>query len=462
MKLKYKYYFILILFIFDIISLILSANLSFKLLTTHQLLEFNLILHQSYYILISCWIASAGLFRLYYSINSFSVETIYRCTFRTFIFFNFLLFLVFYIDIHNTSFVILHIILSFILFSFLSISRFLLTVIYYKYKKKYSHIKSVGIIGFNILGIKLSQYFESHPYEYNFIGILDENIQSINFNNIELQNHIIKFINFASNKKISKVYIALNDFKKINTKTIFYESEKLGIKLKLVNDFSNSLSTYHSTYKDGFQFLSFRNEKLEEIQSRIYKRLFDIIFSSLVIIFILSWVYPILAIIIKSQSSGPLLFKQKRNGRYNSEFYCYKFRSMHINALSDIMQATRNDNRIFPFGSFMRRTNIDELPQFFNIFLGDMSVVGPRPHMLNHNIEFKKIIDNYMVRNFIKPGITGLAQISGFRGETKDIKLMEARVEKDIEYIENWSFAFDIKIIILTIFLTFKGDKNAF
>ena len=279
---------------------------------------------------------------------------------------------------------------------------------------------------------------------------------------MNLNNHIISFIKLAYSKNINKIYITLLGIKNMNTKNLFQESEKYGINLNLVYDFDNIYLSYHSTFKDGFNFISYRNVKLEQLNSRIYKRLFDIIFSSLVIVFILSWLYPILSVIIKFQSPGPVLFKQNRNGRNNAEFTCYKFRSMHINKLSDVKQAVKNDNRFIPIGAFIRRTNIDELPQFFNVLKGEMSVVGPRPHMLIQNIEYRKIIDTYMVRNFVKPGITGWAQIAGFRGETKEISQMETRVVKDIEYLEIWSFALDIKIILITIYLTIKGDENAF
>jgi Undecaprenyl-phosphate glucose phosphotransferase len=432
------------------------------MLNNHQVYEVNSYIKQVVYIAFSCWFASAGLYRLYYTITAFSIETIYRNTWKTFIFFSIALFLVFSFDIHNLNFKSLFILIFLIFLSILSITRFLLTILYLKFHKNYTTKNLVCIIGFNTIGINLSQYFETNPYEYNYTGILDENIDIQKFDKPTLEKHLLEYINLAYSKNIKKVFITLTNFNDINTIKLFNESENLGIKLKLVNEFKNEFLNYHSSIKDGFQFLSFRNEKLEEINVRILKRLFDIIFSTFVILFILSWLYPILAILIKLQSPGPVLFKQKRNGRANSEFICYKFRSMHINKLSDFKQAERNDNRFFPLGAFLRRTNIDELPQFLNVLFGEMSVVGPRPHMIVQNFEFKKIIDTYMVRNFIKPGITGLAQISGFRGETKQIEQMEARIFKDIEYLENWSFALDIKIVILTIYITLKGDKNAF
>ncbi|HWW38265.1 sugar transferase, partial [Pedobacter sp.] len=172
--------------------------------------------------------------------------------------------------------------------------------------------------------------------------------------------------------------------------------------------------------------------------------------------------FPLLAILIKLQSKGPVLFKQKRTGRNDETFWCYKFRSMKVNDRSDVHQASKEDDRITPLGRIMRRTSMDELPQFFNVFIGNMSVVGPRPHMLKHTQEYKEIISQYMVRQFLKPGITGLAQVNGFRGETKDRQAMENRVKLDIYYLENWTAMFDVKIVFMTIINLMKGEDNAY
>ena len=162
---------------------------------------------------------------------------------------------------------------------------------------------------------------------------------------------------------------------------------------------------------------------------------------------------------IKITSSGPIFFRQKRNGLNNKEFWCYKFRSMKV---SDTLQATLNDPRKTKFGDFMRRTNIDELPQFINVLLGDMSIVGPRPHMLKHTEEYSKIINKYMVRHFIKPGITGWAQVTGFRGETRELEDMEGRVKADIWYMEHWSFLLDLYIMYKTVANVLHKDKQAY
>lgn len=202
-------------------------------------------------------------------------------------------------------------------------------------------------------------------------------------------------------------------------------------------------------------------EPLSLLTNKIIKRLFDIVMSVCVLIFMIPF-FPIIYLIIKIQSPGPIFFKQKRTGMNGKDFMCYKFRSMHVNNESDTRQAVKDDPRKFPFGNWMRKFNIDELPQFMNVLKGDMSVVGPRPHMILHTEQYSALIKKYMVRHFAKPGITGLAQITGFRGETEELWQMEGRIKKDIEYIENWSFMLDIKIILITIKTFFVHDENAY
>lgn len=209
--------------------------------------------------------------------------------------------------------------------------------------------------------------------------------------------------------------------------------------------------------------LSVRNEPLQDPVNRGVKRLFDILTSGVFLFTVFPIVYLIAGIIIKIQSPGPILFKQKRNGLDGKEFYCLKFRSMHVNKDSDRLQATKDDPRKFKFGNLMRKTNIDELPQFINVFKGDMSLVGPRPHMLLHTQEYSRLIRRYMVRHLVKPGITGWAQVQGFRGETKTLDQMENRVKADIWYVENWSFGLDLRIMWRTLVNMLKhNEENAY
>lgn len=195
--------------------------------------------------------------------------------------------------------------------------------------------------------------------------------------------------------------------------------------------------------------------------NKCIKRAFDIIVS-MVALLVTGLLFPLISLIIKIQSPGPVIFKQDRTGLDGKSFVCYKFRSMHINADADRLQATKDDPRKFKFGSFMRKTNLDELPQFWNVLKGDMSIVGPRPHMLVHTEEYRKLIDKYMVRHFVRPGVTGWAQVTGYRGETKELWQMEGRVIRDIWYIEHWSLWLDIRIIWLTVKAVFVRDEKAY
>jgi putative colanic acid biosynthesis UDP-glucose lipid carrier transferase len=222
--------------------------------------------------------------------------------------------------------------------------------------------------------------------------------------------------------------------------------EKLNLQPVLIDDIG-IMTTYTSP--------------LEEPLNRVFKRLSDIVLSILCLI-PTGLLLPFIVLAIKRQSPGPVFFRQLRTGIDGHDFYCYKFRSMHVNSDADRLQATKDDPRKFPFGDFMRKTNIDELPQFWNVLIGNMSIVGPRPHMLAHTEQYEKLIDRYMVRHFVKPGITGWAQVTGFRGETRELWQMEGRVERDIWYIQHWSSWLDIRIIWMTIKAVFHRDANAY
>ena len=207
--------------------------------------------------------------------------------------------------------------------------------------------------------------------------------------------------------------------------------------------------------------LSIRNNPLKKNINRLLKRSFDLVVSSLFLCFY-PLVYIVVAIGIKISSPGPVYFRQERTGYLGRSFECLKFRTMKVNATSDICQATKNDPRKTRFGEFLRRTSIDELPQFVNVWRGEMSIVGPRPHMLMHTEQYTELIDRYMLRHAVKPGITGWAQVNGYRGPTDELWKMERRVEYDVWYIENWSLLLDMKIIVRTVINAFRSDENAF
>ena len=207
--------------------------------------------------------------------------------------------------------------------------------------------------------------------------------------------------------------------------------------------------------------LALRPNPLKNLANRMAKRIFDVIVSTIVLICSPIVLIPV-AVGIKISSPGPIFFRQKRTGYRGKEFWCYKFRTMRVNKDSDKLQATRNDPRKTCFGDFLRRSSIDELPQFFNVWRGDMSIVGPRPHMVKHTQDYSALIDKYMLRHTIKPGITGWAQVNGLRGQTEHLWQMEKRVEYDVWYAENWNMMLDFKIVFLTVYNAVKGEKNAF
>jgi Undecaprenyl-phosphate glucose phosphotransferase len=304
-------------------------------------------------------------------------------------------------------------------------------------------------------------------YGYQFLGFFDDAPEKYP---AEVRKHILGNVdeakNYALQHQIDEFFCALpyNEEEKIK-ELIQFGDENL-IRVKIVPDLSRFL-THHLNkveidYYGQIPVMTLRNEPLENIINRFVKRFFDIIFSLLVIIFVLSWLIPVIALIIKLTSKGPVFFIQERSGIKNKSFRVIKFRTMYMNDDAHVRQATRDDQRITPIGKLLRKTNLDELPQFFNVFIGQMSVIGPRPHMLKHTEEYSKIIDKFMVRHLVKPGITGWAQVNGYRGETKDVTDMEGRVRADVWYIENWSFWLDVKIIILTIINMLRGEENAF
>jgi Undecaprenyl-phosphate glucose phosphotransferase len=268
---------------------------------------------------------------------------------------------------------------------------------------------------------------------------------------------------YVEQNRIEEIYSTILPDQSLQVEQLVLAAEQKCIRVKFVPDFSRQVDErFYISFVEDFPIITLRRDPLDQINNRFKKRLFDVVFSSLVIILILSWLTPILAILIKLESKGPVFFKQKRSGRDNEPFWCLKFRSMRVNNYKEELQATKDDPRITRIGAFIRKTSLDEMPQFFNVFLGQMSVIGPRPHMLKHTEEYSKIIDKFMVRHLVKPGITGWAQVNGYRGETRDVMEMEGRVRADVWYIENWSFGLDVKIIIMTIINMIRGEENAF
>ncbi len=323
--------------------------------------------------------------------------------------------------------------------------------------------RKIVIVGAGSIGNDLYHYFKVNKDKgYYVSGFFDDEPQRVSDSKLYLGD-TNSCIDYVITHQIDEIFCALPVSESDKIERLMRSADKHLIRFKIVPEYYiNSKKSMFVQNFDHIPIITVRVEPLESMFNRMVKRLFDFTFSLFIIIFVLSWLYPLLAIIIKMQSKGPVVFVQVRSGRDNMPFNCYKFRSMTVNKDANTVQATRNDKRITKIGAFMRRTNLDELPQFFNVLLGQMSVVGPRPHMISHTEEYSKLIDQFMVRHFMKPGITGWAQVKGYRGETKTTEAMLDRVEADVWYLENWSFLLDLKIIFLTVWNTAKGDKNAF
>lgn len=315
--------------------------------------------------------------------------------------------------------------------------------------------RTTVILGKNKHTQALKKFFTSNPsYGYHCKGLLA--IQ-------EKDNSFEECLKFIIDNKIDEIYCSVTSLsnQQINELIDFADNN-----LKQLKFLPDNKDVYTRQLKMDYYgylpILSLRDIPLQEPFNQLLKRIFDIVFSLFVIVFLLSWLTPILAIFIKLGSKGPVFFRQKRNGLNYKEFNCYKFRSMRENPQADLHQVKRGDKRITKVGKFLRKTSMDELPQFYNVLLGDMSVVGPRPHMVSHTHMYAERIDKFMVRHFIKPGITGLAQTSGFRGEVETENDIINRVRYDIFYLENWSLLLDLKIIFQTVYNAIRGEDKAY
>jgi len=332
------------------------------------------------------------------------------------------------------------------------------------YLKKSDYlIKKVLILGYNETAKKLAKYFEEDSLNTQLIGYIEneENIHELS--NYPILAEINDTLKVAKASNVNEIFSTITPEQNKDIYNLMYQSEKECIRFKIVPNLSVFITReVHIEYFGQLPILSLRSEPLDDVGNRIKKRVLDIIISSFVIIFILSWLVLLLGVLIFIESGFPIFFKQLRTGKDKKPFYCLKFRSMKSNKDANFKQATQNDERITRIGKFIRKTSLDEFPQFINVFRGEMSLVGPRPHMVKHTSDYSKLVDDYMVRQFIKPGITGWAQINGYRGEITNPEQIEARVNKDLWYLENWTLWLDIQILFLTLYQMFKGDKNAY
>jgi Undecaprenyl-phosphate glucose phosphotransferase len=341
-----------------------------------------------------------------------------------------------------------------ILTPFFFVSRIILFYIR-KIVIKETEFRNYILIGRNKLSFEVRKFYLRNPdLHYHFLSYIDFESDKFPFQDVE---------DFCAQNEVHEIYCCAPNVESNQLQQLIAFGLNSLIKVKLITEpGAFDQSTIQLDKYDKLPGLNIAIIPLDESRNQFLKRIFDIAFSSIFILLVMSWLVPLLTIIIKLDSKGPVFFLQDRSGKDNKSFKCMKFRTMVVNREADMKQATANDPRITNLGAFLRKTSIDELPQFINVFLGSMSVVGPRPHMLKHTVEYSKLIETFMGRHYVKPGITGLAQCLGYRGETRTLEEMENRVRLDRYYIENWTFWLDIKIIFLTVVSLIRGSDKAY
>ncbi|AEM70413.1 exopolysaccharide biosynthesis polyprenyl glycosylphosphotransferase [Allomuricauda ruestringensis DSM 13258] len=311
------------------------------------------------------------------------------------------------------------------------------------------------IIGNNAKTVQLSEALDKEKgYGYKLVN---------QFSPKQKNFKIEDCFSFVVENNIDEIFCSIKELSDSQVSSLIDFSDKNFVVVKFVPDnkriFSKKLNFEYFGY---LPILSLKENPLTNKINYLTKRGFDIVFSLFVIVFLLSWFTPLMAIIIRLESKGPIFFRQYRKGSDFNLFACYKFRSMAMNKQSDQQQATKNDMRITRVGKFIRKTSIDELPQFYNVLMGNMSVVGPRPLLIQHTNDYMDKVSRFMVRHHVKPGITGLAQVKGYRGEIEQDLDMVNRVRFDVFYVENWSLLLDFKIIVQTVINVIKGEEKAY
>lgn len=350
---------------------------------------------------------------------------------------------------------------NYFIFTFLIASwRLFVATALRSYRKKGYNNTKVIIVGVSKMAEDLEYFFRIHPeFGFRFMGFFDDEADL----NPKILGSVSDVEQFIINNEIDQVYCCPSRLEKSQLLDLINFVDNNLVRMKLISTMPGyQPKKLKVDLYDVLPVLIMRTIPLDDVINKLLKRAFDIVFSLTVIVFLLSWLLPILALVIKLTSKGPVFFKQVRSGIDNKNFECYKLRSMYVNKEANLLLARRGDSRVTPVGAFLRKTSLDELPQFFNVLLGHMSIVGPRPHMLKLGEEYAQVAENYMVRHFIKPGVTGLSQVRGYRGDTTATYQIRGRTKLDIFYLENWTFLLDLKIIFYTIYNVIRGDKAAF
>jgi putative colanic acid biosynthesis UDP-glucose lipid carrier transferase len=410
------------------------------------------------------WLCTALFVEQYNEKSISSFESFSKRSVRAYVYFLLLglLYLFFSHQVYISRLFTMVVLLSFALA--LAFNRFLYIFIFSHYKKNGNHLDKIVIVGYNAVSKKLAAYLENDFSNKSIVGFCEspENVNELS--NYPILCDVDHVLAVCEEYGVSEIYSTIAPQQNPEVYRLLNSADFNCIRFKVIPDFNYYISRFGQIdYLNDLPVISLRHEPLEDVGNKIKKRIFDIAFSSFVTLFILSWLFPLIAILIKISSKGPVLFIQKRSGRNNKTFNVLKFRTLrHVKEEQGFHQVSKNDNRVYKIGKFLRKTSLDELPQFFNVLVGQMSVCGPRPHPLPLNDAYKTVVDNFMVRQYLKPGITGWAQVNGLRGETENTLKMAKRVEADLWYLENWSFWLDVKIIFLTIFNALRGEANAF
>jgi putative colanic acid biosysnthesis UDP-glucose lipid carrier transferase len=330
-------------------------------------------------------------------------------------------------------------------------------------RKKGVSIRNLVIIGSGELGGNFYNIIREHPdFGYNFVGFITTGTAEKNGSII---GNVADLNNIISTYNIEEAVIAANENDPVALDEVIKTCNRQAVKVHIIPDYFRFLSNkFRISMIGNYPVISVRNEPLEEAGRRLIKRSFDIVFSLLVTIFILSWLFPLIALMIKLDSKGKIIFKQDRIGEKNRKIKIYKFRTLSINRDDKYVPVVNNDPRITRVGKFLRKSNLDELPQFINVIFGSMSVVGPRPHALSFNETYAEMFDEIKMRHNVRPGITGWAQIHGLRGDVADpvenrVRTIR-RIKYDLWYIENWTFWLDIQIILITVWQMLKGKTK--
>ena len=331
------------------------------------------------------------------------------------------------------------------------------------YRNRGFNFKRVIVIGGGTVGVRLiDEMMADQGYGYHIVGFFDDNPKARSAS-AAYQGTLDDVEQFVKTHQVDEMFCAVPDIEdNQNVSRMIRIADNNAVDFYYVPQFGRTVTRQFELQSVGdVPILAVHPYPLKNPINRFVKRAFDLLVSTIALILSPLVVIPV-AIGIKLSSPGPIFFVQKRTGYRGQAFDCYKFRTMRVNADSDTLQATKDDPRVTRFGTFLRRTSIDELPQIYNVWRGEMSFVGPRPHMVAQTELYSELIDKYMLRHTIKPGITGWAQVRGYRGQTEELWQMEKRVEYDVWYAENWTFFMDLKIIFRTIWNALKGEDNAY